>query len=228
MSDKTPYVMFGHNRLVGELAELIHANGGVLTTIVQNMKEKQVAGQKTLAERLHDISGFQQGHTPKILPINDFRPDGESKYIIGFPGYRMHPLLEKLTAQFGLAFASLVHPTAWVAPSVSIPPGCIINTRAVIASNVQLDEHVFINRCASIGHDTRLARFCIVQPGVNLAGHINVKEGAVIGIGATVIEDQTIGHHAVVAAGAVVTREVPPGMLVAGVPATIRKQIFAV
>ena len=140
----------------------------------------------------------------------------------------MQTLRDQLVARFDLAFTPLVHPSASLSPTVRIPPGCIINTRAVIASNVQIEEHVFIHRNASIGHDSSLAKFCIVQPGANLAGHITVEEGAVIGIGATVIEDQTIGHHAVVAAGAVVTREVPPGTLVAGVPAEVKKQIYPV
>lgn len=51
------------------------------------------------------------------------------------------------------------------------------------------------SRCATIGHDTWL-------------GH-----------GAQVRPDVTIGHGAVVAGGAIVTRDVPPYMIVAGIPA---------
>jgi len=222
----TPYVMFGHNRLVGDLADIVHANGGVLTTVVQNMEEERVAGRISLAERLEIIAGLQDGQRPQVVPLEAFRPAPGERYLVGFTGYRMQPLLEWIAERFGLAFAPLVHPSAQVSPSVHLPAGCIVNARAVLASNARPGEHVFINRSATIGHDTRLDDFCIVQPGANLAGHIHVGEGAVIGIGATVIEDLEVGHHAVVAAGAVVTRDVEPGMLVAGVPAVAKKRVY--
>lgn len=219
------YVMFGHNRLIGDFADLVHANQGVLSVIVRNMKERNVGGHISLAERLAIIAGLQGGRTPEIVPIDDFQPSDGEHYLVGFTGYRMQPLLELISDRFGVSFDPLVHPTAVVSPSVNIPDGCIINARAVVASNVRMGEHVFINRGASVGHDTRLAKYCIVQPGANLAGHIDVGEGAVIGIGATVIEDLTIGHHSVVAAGAVVTRDVEPGVLVAGMPARVKKEL---
>ena len=46
-----------------------------------------------------------------------------------------------------------------------------------------------------------------------------VKHGASIGANATIVCGHTIGEYAMVAAGAVVTKDVPPYTLVAGVPA---------
>ncbi|HEY0459887.1 MAG TPA: acyltransferase [Pyrinomonadaceae bacterium] len=46
-----------------------------------------------------------------------------------------------------------------------------------------------------------------------------VKKGASIGSGAVIIAGVTIGENAIVGAGAVVTKDVPPGTIVAGVPA---------
>ena len=48
-----------------------------------------------------------------------------------------------------------------------------------------------------------------------------VKEGASIGANATIICGTTIGEHAIVGAGSVVTRDVPPYAIVAGVPARV-------
>jgi hypothetical protein len=52
-----------------------------------------------------------------------------------------------------------------------------------------------------------------------------VEEGAWIGSGAIVLGPCTIGAHAVVAAGAVVVSDVPPGTLVAGVPARVVRSL---
>lgn len=48
-----------------------------------------------------------------------------------------------------------------------------------------------------------------------------VKKGASIGANATIVCGVTIGEYAMVAAGAVVTRDVPPYALVVGVPARV-------
>jgi acetyltransferase-like isoleucine patch superfamily enzyme len=51
-----------------------------------------------------------------------------------------------------------------------------------------------------------------------------VHKGASIGSGATLLSGITIGENAIVGAGSVVTRNVPPGTIVAGNPArTLRK-----
>ena len=46
-----------------------------------------------------------------------------------------------------------------------------------------------------------------------------MKKGASIGSGSTVLSNVTIGENAIVGAGSVVTRDVPPNMIVAGNPA---------
>lgn len=52
-----------------------------------------------------------------------------------------------------------------------------------------------------------------------------IEDDIWIGANAVVLPGVTIGHHSVIAAGAVVTKDVPPHSLVAGVPAKIIKQL---
>lgn len=54
-------------------------------------------------------------------------------------------------------------------------------------------------------------------------GHIHIKKNAWIGAGATILPGVTIGENAVVAAGAVVSKDVPDNTIVGGVPAKIIK-----
>lgn len=54
---------------------------------------------------------------------------------------------------------------------------------------------------------------------------IHIKENAWIGAGATILQGVTIGENSIVAAGAVVNEDVPPNVVVAGVPAKIIKEI---
>jgi acetyltransferase-like isoleucine patch superfamily enzyme len=52
-----------------------------------------------------------------------------------------------------------------------------------------------------------------------------VKKGASIGTGVTVLANVTIGEDAIVGAGAVVTRDVPPRTIVAGNPARVLRSV---
>jgi acetyltransferase-like isoleucine patch superfamily enzyme len=52
-----------------------------------------------------------------------------------------------------------------------------------------------------------------------------VRKGASIGSGATILAKVTIGENAIVGAGSVVTKDVPPNAIVAGNPARVLRFI---
>lgn len=58
-----------------------------------------------------------------------------------------------------------------------------------------------------------------------IPGHIHIKKGAWIGAGATILPGVTVGENAIVAAGAVVSKDVPDNTVVGGIPAKIIKTI---
>lgn len=55
--------------------------------------------------------------------------------------------------------------------------------------------------------------------------HIHIKKNAWIGAGATILQGVTVGENAIVAAGAVVSKDVPDNTVVGGIPAKIIKKI---
>ena len=56
-------------------------------------------------------------------------------------------------------------------------------------------------------------------------GHIHIKKNAWIGVGATILQGVTIGENSIVAAGAVVSKDVPDNTIVGGIPAKFIKNI---
>lgn len=59
----------------------------------------------------------------------------------------------------------------------------------------------------------------------SMAAPVTLEAGCFVGAGVTILPGVTIGARAFVAAGSVVTRDVPPGSLAAGVPARIVREI---
>lgn len=112
--------------------------------------------------------------------------------------------------------------------------------------NIRVGRNVFINQACmlndiggiEIGDDVMIGpRVSLLTTGHPLdpgrrrrqivAAPIAIERNVWLGAGATVLQGVTVGSDAVVAAGAVVTRDVPPRTLVAGVPAQVLREIGA-
>lgn len=91
----------------------------------------------------------------------------------------------------------------------------------IIGSHVNLAQGITIT---ALNHIFENSEKRIDEQGVSTSAVV-IEDDIWIGANAVVLPGVTIGHHSVVAAGAVVTKDVPPHSLVAGVPAKIIKQI---
>lgn len=224
------YVMIGHSHILGDLIEIIHANHDILTKIVQNIPESAYRNRPLLKQRLERLQNPQynphnvnQFYPVLIQSLDDFQPQQEEKYIIGFTGFKMLNLVRHLTKTFKLQFAPLIHPSAIIAPDVVVSSGVIIQAGAIIASGVRIKEHTFINKGVKIGWQAKIESFVSIAPGATIGQNTWIKTGATLGIGSVTLDDIIVNDHSIVAAGATVVRDVPINTLVAGVPAIIKK-----
>ncbi|WDY60205.1 acyltransferase [Pseudomonas sp. PSKL.D1] len=87
---------------------------------------------------------------------------------------------------------------------------------------VRIGNCVGMSDCTLIGHDAVVMLIeHLYDKQLDSVGYIDIRDNSFIGHGAIVMPRVTIGPNAVVAAGAVVTKDVPPGMVVAGNPAKV-------
>ncbi len=109
---------------------------------------------------------------------------------------------------------------------IKYPERIELGDRVIIGLNVTLGAAGGIR----LGNNVRLSRDAILETaGLDFSGgeppypHIHapitLEEGVWVGARAIILGGVTIGRNAVVAAGSVVTRDVPPGVTVAGIPA---------
>lgn len=119
----------------------------------------------------------------------------------------------------GLEPVTIAHPTAFIAENATIGVGSQILAGAIVCANARIGRQCIINTRASVDHDDVLEDAVEIAPAATLCGEIRVGLNAWICAGATVLPRLVIGADAIVGAGAVVTRDVPDGVTVVGVPA---------
>ena len=104
-----------------------------------------------------------------------------------------------------------------------------ISSHTFICEGVQIEDQVFVGhgvtfindkypRATTSSGELQSDRDWTVVPTV-------VRRGASIGSGSTILCGVEIGERAIVGAGSVVTRNVPPGAIVAGNPASVLRQV---
>lgn len=105
-----------------------------------------------------------------------------------------------------------------VGRDVRINLGCNITDPAL----VRIGNNVTLADCTLLGHDGVIrilnTRF---NKKLDSVGAIDIRDNCFIGYGSIVMPRVTIGPDSIVAAGAVVTKDVPPGVVVGGNPARI-------
>jgi acetyltransferase-like isoleucine patch superfamily enzyme len=95
-----------------------------------------------------------------------------------------------------------------------------IQSHTFICSGVVIEDDVFVGHNVTFIND-RHPRVKDAAAGIWKLEPVVVCRGASIGSSATIMCGVTIGENAVVGAGTVVTRDVPPAAIVAGVPARL-------
>lgn len=118
-----------------------------------------------------------------------------------------------------------------IGPFVEIQKNCTIGRSCKISSHSFICEGVLIEDDVFIGHGVMFTNGRYPRasnPDGSLQTEADwdleatrVRRGASIGSNATIVCGVTIGERAIVGAGAVVTKDVPDGAVVAGVPARV-------
>lgn len=94
---------------------------------------------------------------------------------------------------------------------VTIGANCIIQAHVTISNGCVVSNNVFIGPNTSVLNDKFPPSRCLTPS--------TIRDNAVIGACVTILPNITIGENSVVAAGSVATKDVPPGIVVKGIPA---------
>ncbi|NBK96751.1 MAG: 2,3,4,5-tetrahydropyridine-2,6-dicarboxylate N-acetyltransferase [Erysipelotrichia bacterium] len=137
------------------------------------------------------------------------------------------PLLDMKNINARIEPGAIIREQVEIGDNAVIMMGATINIGAIIGASTMIDMGAVLGGRATVG------KHCHIGAGAVLAGVVEpasatpviIEDEVLIGANAVVIEGCRVGKGSVVAAGAVVIEDVPAGVVVAGCPAKIIKQV---
>jgi UDP-2-acetamido-3-amino-2,3-dideoxy-glucuronate N-acetyltransferase len=100
--------------------------------------------------------------------------------------------------------------------SSTIGSRCKLETNAYITAYSTIEDDVFVAPGVLTSNDNYLGRSA---ERFEHFGGVTIRRGGRLGVGAVILPNLTVGEDAVVAAGALLTRDAPDEVIVAGLPA---------
>ena len=148
-----------------------------------------------------------------------------TKFIISIGNNKTRCTIAKKLKELGYEPTNAISKNAIISRHAFLGKGLIINPGVVIHPEATIEDHVVIGMNATISHDSVVKAGAHLSPGVHITGNVTVGERADLGAGVAVIPQRTIGRDTIVGAGAVVTKDLPEGIVAVGAPAREIKRI---
>ena len=137
------------------------------------------------------------------------------------------PLLDKREVNARIEPGAIIRDQVEIGDNAVIMMGAVINIGAEIGAGTMIDMGAVLGGRAIVGKNSHVGAGTVLAGVIEPASAdpVRVVDDVLIGANAVVIEGVQIGNGSVVAAGAIVTKDVPENVVVAGVPARVIKKI---
>lgn len=177
-----------------------------------------------------DTFGTVKGDLPDILAVlekNGDRVDDCEVEVIARNS--AVPLADIARYEARIEPGAIIRDMAEIGKNAVVMMGAVINIGASVGEGSMIDMNAVLGGRAQVGKNCHIGAGAIIAGVVEPASAkpVVIEDGVLVGGNAVVLEGVRVGAGSVVAAGAVVTEDVPAGVVVAGTPARVIKKVDA-
>ena len=124
----------------------------------------------------------------------------------------------------GFNIPNIIHPRAYVSRHATLGMGVVLDANVTIGPDSKIGDGCIFHGGTSISHDNEVGEYCFFAYNIATNGSVRIGDNTFVGASSCIKNDVNIGNNVLVAAGSVVIEDVPDNVMVAGVPAKIKKE----
>jgi sugar O-acyltransferase (sialic acid O-acetyltransferase NeuD family) len=188
-----------------------------------------LSNRKIMFEKLLFIDDKLYGQTINGYPVISFDQfillNSPKKFVcIAISDNKIREKIFNKLLKFSIDNWSIFATNSILLDECNIGENSVLAPFASLTSNISIGKSFHANIYSYVAHDCIIGDFVTFAPGVKCNGNVHIHDYAYLGTGAIIKQGKPnkpliIGEGACVAAGAVVTRNVPPFVTVFGNPA---------
>lgn len=177
-------------------------------------KDQGVASEHDLSDRL-------------LGDPEEYAPCSEDRFVLAIGNMDARRRTVESLVQKQARFLTLAHPTAYVAPTATLEDGVIVYPFACVSNNAHLQTAAKLNYYASVGHDTKLGKYCLLAPYATVNGFGVLEDEVYLSTHSTVAPQVKVGFRSKLSANSAAMKDVPERSLVFGVPGRVVPRLTA-
>ncbi|MES3040231.1 MAG: acetyltransferase [Pseudomonadota bacterium] len=208
-----------------DIKKILLWGGGSQARIIESMILEQKLGQPiaifdSSLSSLSFESTAEFIHDAEVLCENLSRITHFITCIGNEHGYARHMTTCQLQS-IGIKPISIIHPHAYIEKKTEIGIMPIIMPGAIVHKFCTIGDSVILNTNSTIDHECTIGDGVHIMGSAAISGRVTIENYATIGTNATILPNIFIGEGSFIGAGSVVTHDIPPYSVYAGVPAKL-------